>query len=340
VKNLLLALDSGAYSLYNLKFAADTHGGQSAKHQAEYDYVHTAGFKEYMENYIAFLHKHKAEFEMYVGLDIIYNHKATIEVQEYMESCGLDPMPVFHHGEPFSVLEDYIDKYDYVGVGGLGQRTSVQSYIDFGDKIFERVCDKHGRPQVKVHGFAMTSVQLMTRYPWYSCDSSTWTSLSRNGWARFPRIHKDGSYDFLRKPISWRFTERSRHAPVHISKQSELAKSYMERYLQEMFDFTLEDVTVGYFGRDVCNAGHTFLMSEALKGYYRERWDYEEGANVYIAGHPGCGMSVPVIKREFTWVQKALKPETPIRYLASHFYPKETDIILDARRPSKRRKLK
>jgi len=340
MKGLDIALDSGAYSLYNLKFAANTHGGQSAKHHADYDYVHTPEFEEYMESYISFLKKHKKKFDFYVGLDIIYNHEATIEVQEHLEARGLMPVPVFHYGEPFSVLEEYIERYDYIGVGGLGQRTSVQSYLDFGDEIFKRVCDKHGHPKVKVHGFAMTSVQLMQRYPWYSCDSSTWTSLSRNGWARFPRIHKDGSYDFLAKPISWRFTERSRHAPVHIDKQSELSKMYMEKYLQEKLGFTLEDVTLGYFGRDVCNAAHTFQMSEALKEYYKERWDYEEGANVYIAGHPGCGMSVPVIKREFTWVKRALKPDTPVRYLASHFYPKETDIILDALRPSRRRKLK
>jgi len=61
---------------------------------------------------------------------------------------------------------------------------------------------------------------------------------------------------------------------------------------------------------------------------------------VYIAGHPGCGMSVPVIKREFTRVKRSLKPDTPVRYLASHFYPKETKIALDSLKPSKRRRLK
>jgi len=340
MKNVRLALDSGAFSLYNIKFAPSAKGMQSDKDLADYDYVNTAEFKQYMESYIAYLHEHKDKLDMYVALDIIYNAKATRKVQRYMESCGLEPIPVFHYGEPWSVLERLVDNYDYIGVGGLGQRTSVQSYIAFGDRVFKHVCDKHGRPRVKTHGFAMTSVQLMKRYPWYSCDSSTWSALSRNGWGRFPRLKRDGTYDWLRKPISWRFTERSRHAPVHISKQSQLAVAYMEKYLDEMFGFTLDDMMIGYFGRDVINAGHTYLLSEALKEYYKERWDFEEGANIYIAGHPGAGMSVPVMRRELTWARRPLKKGTPALYLASHFYPKETDIIFQALKKSKRRKLK
>lgn len=340
MERLRVALDSGAFSLYNMKFAPSKKGMESDKDLANYDYFKTAEFKEYLEAYIEYVLEHEHKLDMYVAMDIIYNAKASWEVMQYMETCGLLPVPVFHYGEPWKYLERYLDNYEYVGVGGLGQRTSVQSYITFGDEIFKRVCDKHGRPRNKMHGFAMTSVQLMKRYPWYSCDSSTWTSLSRNGWARFPRLTKAGKYDWLRKPISWRFTERSRHAPVHIDKQSELSKLYMEKYLAEMFQFTLEDVSTGYFGRDVCNAGHTFLLAVALKKYYKEKWDFEEGANIYIAGHPGCGMSVGVVRREMTWAARPLPPDEPVRYLGSFFYPKETNILFEAMKPSKRRRLK
>jgi len=340
VERLRVALDSGAFSLYNQKFAHSRTGMESDRDLANYDYYKTPEFEAMLEDYIGFCLEHQDKLDFYVTMDIIYNAKASWEVQEYMDSCGLVPVPVFHYGEPWKYLERYLEKYEYVGVGGLGQRASVQSYIAFGDEIFKRVCDSRGRPQNKMHGFAMTSVQLMKRYPWYSCDSSTWTSLSRNGWARFPRLTKSGEYDWLRKPISWRFTERSRHAPVHIDKQSELSKRYMEKYLAETFGFTFADVSTGYFGRDVCNAGHTFLMAMALKKYYKEKWDFEEGANIYIAGHPGCGMSLGVVKREMTYAARPLPLDEPVRYLGSYFYPKETNILFEAMRPSKRRKLK
>lgn len=341
MERLRMALDSGAFSLYNKKFAPSTKGMESDKDRANYDYAKTAEFKDLLEAYIAYIYQHNAQLDMYVVMDIIYNAKASWKVQRYMESNGLLPLPVFHYGEPWKYLERYLDNYEYVGVGGLGQRTSVQSYITFGDEIFKRVCDKHGRPRNKMHGFAMTSVQLMKRYPWFSCDSSTWTSLSRNGWARFPRIDKAGEYDWLRKPVAWRFTRRSAHAPVHISKQSELLKEHMATYLHDMFGLTIADVsTDNYFGRDVCNAGHTLLLTHALKKYYKEKWDFEEGANIYLAGHTGTPMSVNVVRREMTRALRPLPADFVVRYLGTYFYPKLNENLFGAMMPSRRRKLK
>lgn len=338
MQRLIVALDSGAFSMYNNKFAHSRKGMESDRDLANYDYYKTKEFKDYLEAYIEFVTIHIEELDMHVTMDIIYNAKASWEVQKYMETCGLIPMPVFHYGEDWKYLERYLDQYEHVGVGGLGQGASVQSYIPFGDEIFKRVCDKHGRPRNKIHGFAMTSVQLMKRYPWYSCDSSTWGSLSRNGWARFPRLDKHGQYDWLRKPIAWRFTERAKHVPMHIDKQSELAKLYMRKYLAEKFQFTLEDMSE-YFARDVCNAAHTFLMSEELKKYYKDKWDYEAGANVYLAGNPGLGMTLRIIKREMTRVIRALPSDVPVRFLASFFYSDVADILFDAMQPSIRREL-
>jgi len=341
VKRLRVALDSGAFSMYNFKFAPSKKGMESDKDRANYNYYKTDEFQDYLEAYIEYITEHVDELDMYVVMDIIYNAKASLEVQKYMESCDLLPMPVFHYGEPWKYLESYLENYEYVGVGGLGQSTSPQSYIAFGDEIFKRVLDSNGRPRNKMHGFAMTSVQLMKRYPWYSCDSSTWSSLSRNGWARFPRMTKTGEYDWLRKPIAWRFTKRSSHTPVHINKQSEAAKNQMEKYLNEMFQLSIEDMmTEGYLGRDVCNAGHTFLLSQALKKYYAEKWDYAEGANIYLAANPGSGISLHIIRRELTWAARPLPPDCPVRYLGSFFYPDAADILFEAMKPSERRKLK
>ncbi len=339
MKRLKVALDSGAFSLYNSKFAVSKKGMESDKDLADYDYYTTSEFQQYVEDYIEYVTQHLDEIDMHVAVDIIYNAKASWEVQQYMETCGLLPVPVFHYGEDWKYLERYLDNYEYVGVGGLGQRTSVQSYITFGDEIFKRVCDENGRPRNKMHGFAMTSVQLMKRYPWYSCDSSTWGSLSRNGWARFPRLKRNGDYDWLRKPIAWRFTERSRHAPVHIDKQPKHAKRMMEEYLQEYFGLQIADLK-DYFARDVVNAGHAFLLGEALKKYYRRKFDFEQGANIYIAGNTGDAMSTRLIKREFTRASRPLSKNTSIGYLASFFYPKVADMVFAAMKPSKRRKLK
>ena len=45
-----------------------------------------------LEEYAAFLKKHKDEFEVYATLDVIGNHKATAINQAYLEEQGLNPM--------------------------------------------------------------------------------------------------------------------------------------------------------------------------------------------------------------------------------------------------------
>jgi uncharacterized protein Usg len=41
--------------------------------------------------------------------------------------------------------------------------------------------DKKGRPLIKVHGFGLTTASLMTRYPWYSVDSTSWLMAAASG---------------------------------------------------------------------------------------------------------------------------------------------------------------
>jgi hypothetical protein len=50
------------------------------------------------------------------------------------------------------------------------------------DRIWEKhLVDGAGRPKVKVHGFGLTTMALVERYPWYSVDSSSWVQVARTG---------------------------------------------------------------------------------------------------------------------------------------------------------------
>lgn len=339
MKNLKMAIDSGAHSLYRNTFSPNQQGFYRDRAIADYSHLKSEKFNDYLESYIECLYEHIDDLEMYVSLDIIFNAKASWEIQKYMESCGLNPLPVFHQGEPWKYLKRYIDNYEYIGIGGLAQNTSAKSYAEFGDEAFKMICKKDGSPRVKVHGFAMTSIQLMKRYPWYSCDSSTWVALSRNGWARFPRFKKSGEYDWLSKPIAWRFTDRADHSKVHINKQPNLHKEYMEEYLQETFRFTMKDLK-DYFGRDCCNIGHSLLTGQALKKYYSERYGYEDGGNIYLAGHGQLLLKTSNFKRVLSVASRPLPDNVDRHYLGSFFYERQFDKAVAALRPTKRRKLR
>lgn len=114
---------------------------------------------------------------IYANLDVIGAPDATRRNQEYLETqYGLHPMPVFHTGEPFSVLEDYIaDGYTYIALGKL-LGNSQKDLTPWIARCFEVAGDR-----AVFHGFGLTVWQQLKRWPWYSTDSSSWVASVRYG---------------------------------------------------------------------------------------------------------------------------------------------------------------
>ena len=55
------------------------------------------------------------------------------------------------------------------------------------DRIWgDHLTNSDGTPKIKVHGFGLTAIPLMERYPWYSVDSSSWVQVSSNGSIMLP----------------------------------------------------------------------------------------------------------------------------------------------------------
>jgi len=152
--------------------------------------------RKYLDEYIEFIHKYKNQLMGYVNLDIIYNAEESFENQQYMEKHGLRPIPVFHYGEDFKWLEHYIDNYDYIGIGGVAGGITLQQFVNsLGNKAFEYIARK--KPNIKVHGFAVTSVNLMRRFKWQSCDSTTWLKHAAYGNVMVP------SYDPIKRKFNY-----------------------------------------------------------------------------------------------------------------------------------------
>jgi len=105
------------------------------------------------------------------------------EVQQYMEDVyKLNPLPVFHSGEDFKWLKLYLDNYGYIGLGGLGQSVSKGNWIlNVGEPAWNMICDEKGMPRIKVHGFAMTSPDLIIDMAFFSVDSTSWMQFGKYG---------------------------------------------------------------------------------------------------------------------------------------------------------------
>lgn len=129
-----------------------------------------------VEAYGRFALEHRELFDEIVTLDDIEGDVArTRRNTDYLEGLGLRVVPVFHQGEAWDVLEDYVDRYDRIGLGV--QRTSSGSpaagAFDWTREALERIPSS-----VSVHGFGMT--RYAKRLPrMATTDSTTWIAEFR-----------------------------------------------------------------------------------------------------------------------------------------------------------------
>ncbi|MCK9524313.1 MAG: hypothetical protein M0R49_00075 [Limnochordia bacterium] len=171
-KKVDLFLDSGAFSAWS------------------------KGVQINIQEYIDFIKKHAASLTVYANLDVIGDPKATWKNQQIMEDAGLSPLPIFHYGEDIKWLDRYLSKgYDYLALGGMVPVSTAKLY-PWLDRLFsEKLTDPTGMPIIKVHGFGLTSLRLMMRYPWYSVDSTSWVMTARMGSIYVPR-YKGGVWNY------------------------------------------------------------------------------------------------------------------------------------------------
>lgn len=121
-------------------------------------------------------------------LDGIGDPLQTWRNQLEMELRGAKPLPCFHAGEDERYLEWYVRKYEYITLGGMVGSSTKQLCIWL-DRMWDRyLTDGSGNPRLKVHGFGITSIPIMERYPWYCFPEGTHEVLTRSGWKTYGDI--------------------------------------------------------------------------------------------------------------------------------------------------------
>lgn len=141
----------------------------------------TKGVKVDIKKYCRYIQENEDIIECASVLDAIGDPQGTFENQAEMERLGTRPLPCFHYGEDERYLEYYVANYEYITLGGMVPISTPQLKFWL-DRLWEKyLTDGAGRPKIQVHGFGLTTLSLMERYPWYSVDSSSWVQIAANG---------------------------------------------------------------------------------------------------------------------------------------------------------------
>ena len=224
-------LDSGAFSAFSL------------------------GVDVSLEDYAAFCHKNADIILMPSVLDAIGDPDGTWVNQKRLEDLGVACLPCYHFGEPEAVLEYYLEHYDYITIGGMVPISSpnLKRWLD---RIWpDHLLDSNGQPRAKIHGFGLTSPELMERYPWYSVDSSSWVQIA--------------SFGAVFEPD---------YGALHISEKAPNRKSFNQHFDNlapvvqdrlratfEFYGFTADQLRTCYIHRRAYNALRYTLLAEQIE---------------------------------------------------------------------------
>ena len=219
-------VDSGAHSFFKAHIDKQV--------VRDYSFFESDEFWKFIDEYSEFIKKNKHLIDVYVSVDVIFNPELSWKVQKYMEDVHkLHPLPVFHPGEDFKWLKKYIDNYDYIGIGGIGQLSKAQWVKAVGDPAFSMICDAKGIPRVKVHGFAMTSPSLIIDYCFYSVDSSSWFQFGKFGLLIVPK-KRNGNFVYDESPhiISVSTRKKRKSEAENFDHLPEMEKRHVLDYIE------------------------------------------------------------------------------------------------------------
>jgi hypothetical protein len=218
-------LDSGAFSAYTL--------GQTISIDEYCQYI--------LEN--DDIIRYEDGILMASVLDDIGDERITYENQKYMESKGVKPLPTFHTNEDTRYLDYYAANYEYMSLGGMVGASPAQLMIWLDRMWNNHLLDGAGNPKTRVHGFGITSVPLMERYPWYSCDSSSWIQTTSFGGITIPGY---GNMDVSQE-------SPNRHvAGQHLETLTPIEREKIEGIIRSQ-GFDPEQVRTRYLGRATYN---------------------------------------------------------------------------------------
>ena len=177
-----LFIDSGAYSIHSQGFDKVNKG-------------RFANINEFIDEYIEYVNALDDKIIAVAQVDHIPGvFKQPKKPEDYIESAQLSwenylymrpkmkspekLISVFHQGESFEHLRRMVDwrgengeKLDYCGISPSNDRPVSEKDIYLGN-VYEFL-KKTSQPDINTHLFGYTSLEGLTKFPWYTCDSTS-----------------------------------------------------------------------------------------------------------------------------------------------------------------------
>lgn len=160
----------------------------------------TSGKPIHLADFHAWADRWRDDLFWVASLDVIGDAVGSRENWKAARSDGLQLVPTLHYGADPSDLAWYVDQgVDFIGLGGMVPYSSEPDRLmRWLVPMFKWVRDN--APHVRFHGWGISHPRLVDRLPWWSTDSSGFSSVFRYGslrlWlphrSRFVIVNMDG----------------------------------------------------------------------------------------------------------------------------------------------------
>lgn len=155
-----LILDSGAFTFMN--------GKKISKSEMD----------SYCQKYIDFVKKYHIRNYVELDVDALFGTDQAMKYREKLESeIGYQCMPIWHKERGMQAFKQDVEKYDYIGIGGIAMKQIKKS--DW--KKFKMLTSYARKRHTKIHAMGFTPSHDVYKYGFYSSDSSSWCSSMRYG---------------------------------------------------------------------------------------------------------------------------------------------------------------
>lgn len=199
--------------------------------------------------YCKFIKRNAEHLQCYATMDVIpgvfgqkrtqreveQSAKGSYDNQQVMRGRGLTPIPIFHQGEDFKWLEQYIrDGEDYIGISTAKDLRNTEQR-EWLDHVFTMITDKNGVPYVRTHGFGITNISLLLRYPFFTADSTTWSLAAGFGLVYVPAM-SGSAPDYTKLPIRIIMSGRKQAAWSSAKRQYEALNEHDRAWVDMWLD--------------------------------------------------------------------------------------------------------
>lgn len=152
-------LDSGAFTFM-----------QDKKNKTDWD--------NYVEDYAEFINRYSVDLFFELDIDSVVGIREVERLRAKLEKLtNKKCIPVWHRSRGKDYWLQMIKDYKYVAIGGIVSKEITQKDYHF----FPWFIETARKEKCKVHALGFTNLTGLTKYPFYSVDSTSWLYGNRGG---------------------------------------------------------------------------------------------------------------------------------------------------------------